>query len=51
MVTKEQYLCLGASVLYHDLQSLDEQMEERHLQREEMEEQMVSRIYRDDEYN
>jgi hypothetical protein len=48
MVTEEQYLCLGANALYHDLRSLDEQMEERHLRKEAMEEQAVSRIYRDE---
>ena len=51
MVTEEQYLCLGAHALYHDLRSLDEQMEERRIRRQQIEEQRVSRIYRDDEHN
>jgi hypothetical protein len=51
MVTEEQYSCLGATALYHNLRSLDEQMEERRLLLERMDEHMVSRIYRDDKYH
>jgi hypothetical protein len=50
MVTEEQYLLLG-SALYHDDRPLEEQMEERCLHFDMIEQRMVSGIHREDNYN